>query len=90
MEAQMPNYSVWLSSEEAAPGRVAGFLVETLRRVYAVRPTDIFNFAPFHLFHGLLRGEYGPEFALNPGLTPAQRARAIRGIEFPRDLAPRM
>ena len=84
----LPNFVQYLESDRTAPGEVAGVLVETLRRAYSVKPSDSFEFAPLSHVRALLNGDFGPELAANPDLSPGRRARLPLGIAFPRDVGP--
>jgi hypothetical protein len=87
-DAQLPNYTMWLKPGRTAPGDVARLMVQTLRRAYSVRPGDAFSFAPHEIYLELIHGQHGPEFALNPDLPEARKARAVLGLRFPNDLRP--
>ena len=55
----IPNFKIFLRSEEASPGVVARFLVVTLRDAYLVTPNDSYEFAPPELFVQIVAGEFG-------------------------------
>jgi hypothetical protein len=55
----IPNFKIFLRSEEASPGEVARFLVATLRDAYLVTTHDSFEFAPPELFVQIVSGEFG-------------------------------
>lgn len=84
----LPNYTRYLEPRATSPGEVAEFLVKTLHRVYGTKPSDLHQFAPEPLVRSLLKGEHGQEYAMNPNLSDAQKARLYLGLRFPGDLAP--
>ena len=87
-DEDMPNYIRYLEADETSPGDVAEFLVKTLQSVYGAKPSDLHQFAPERLVKSLLNGEHGAEFAMNPHLSDAQKARLFMGLRFPHDLDP--
>ena len=87
-EEDLPNYTRYLEPDQTAPGDVAEFLVRTLQQVYGTKPSDLHQFAPDTVVQSLLNGEHGPEFAMNPDLSDAQKARLFLGLRFPKDLNP--
>lgn len=82
----LPNYVRFMDAGETAPGAVARLMVDTLRRVYSARPGDRYRFEPQQLVRSLLRGDFGPEFAVSPALSEAQRSRLFLGLRFPHDV----
>lgn len=64
-EDGLPNFRIFLESEEVEPGQVARFLVATLRDAYLVTPKDTFELAPTELFIQVVKGEFGDR----PGLV---------------------
>ena len=87
-EEDLPNHVRYLEPEQTAPGDVAEFLVRTLQRVYGTKPSDLHQFAPNTVVQSLLKGEHGPEFAMNRDLSDAEKARLFLGLRFPKDLNP--
>jgi hypothetical protein len=87
-DEDLPNYVRYLEPEQTSPGEVAVFLVRTLQLVYGTKPSDLHQFAPVTLVRTLLKGEHGSEFAMNPNLSQAQKARLFLGLRFPEDLDP--
>jgi hypothetical protein len=85
-DEEVPNYTCYLEPKETSPGDIAEFLVETLQSVYGAKPSDLHQFEPNHLTRALLNGEHGPEFAVNPNHSDAQRACLHLGLRFPYDL----
>ena len=57
----LPNHHCMVSADSAAPGDIAEFLVRTLRDVYGVTTSAVFEMAPYDLFVSVLNGEYGVE-----------------------------
>ena len=64
-EYGLPNYSIFLESEDVHPGDVAAFLVLTLRDAYSITTSHRFECAPMELFVQVVHGEFGQA----PGLT---------------------
>lgn len=58
-EFGLPNYNIFLQSDEVKPGEVAAFLVLTLRDVYGITPSHQFECAPQELFIQIVHGEFG-------------------------------
>lgn len=67
-EDGLPNFTMLVEAEDVDPGRVATFLVKTLRDAYLVSPKDKFQFAPGKLFQEIMRGEFGssPDLRMLP------------------------
>lgn len=87
-EGGLPNFHQFIEQRATAPGAVAEILVRTLHQVYGTDPGDAHQFAPFELASNLLGGAFGREYAANPNMNPARRARLMWGIRFPNDLDP--
>lgn len=87
-EEGLPNFHQFIEQRATAPGAVAEILVRTLQQVYGTEPGDAHQFAPFELASNLLSGAFGREYAANPNMNPARRARLMWGIRFPNDLDP--
>lgn len=84
----LENYVVFLEAEQTAPGEVAAFLVETLRRVYSTKPSDLHRFEPNAQVRSLLRGDFGPHNAVRASLSAGRQARLFMGVRFPQDVGP--
>lgn len=85
-DEDLPNYVRYLEPEQTSPGEVSEILVRTLQLAYGTTPSDLHQFAPDTLVRSLLKGEHGPDFAMNPNLSDAQRGRLVLGLRFPHDL----
>lgn len=69
-EDGLPNFTIFLEADEVEPGKVARFLVETLRRVFLVNVDDEFEFAPQNVFLDLVNGKYGDMPGIDIFLKP--------------------
>lgn len=85
-EEDLPNFHQLLHADLASPAFVSELLTKTLRLVYQAKPADLYSFEPRSLTRSLLAGDFGPEFAVNPDLSPGRRGRLFLGIRFPGDI----
>lgn len=58
-EFGLPNYNIFLTSDEVKPGDVAAFLVLTLRDAYGITTSHRFECAPQELFIQIVYGDFG-------------------------------